>query len=338
MDERTVPESARIRRAEAMLGLYFHAHRGRPGFEVPPFFEPLLSFVEPISLDAAAGVLGEIEDQHAILRRRRAIATLVETGFNTKPGFEQLVRRIHPAIEAGQIRQLLVPGLDLNTVYSMFGPPGCICQNVTRNVRRRPGYPLVVDTIVSAEVNRKFKSVCKSLDPQNWAHCSDYFANVYAPLPVNGEYVGSGEADPHPGPPPGAPGTPWADICFEHFWMPWGNLGIAWFRNYLDITTSMQNAQVYEVRYVLKRAIGSRVAIHQQDGGLDVDSGAILIAEIPGGKSQVTMTKSVRFTDRTPLSTGPPGPLDFGEALNYLSPFFLAAQLEEAVCDNICCT
>ena len=50
------------------------------------------------------------------------------------------------------------------------------------------------------------------------------------------------------------------------------------------------------------------------------------------------MTKSIRFTDRTPLDTGPPGPLDFGEVLNYISPFTMAAQLEEAVCDNICCT
>lgn len=319
-----------------MLGLYHHAYKGREGFELPAELDPLPVFLRPQAVESAAKVLGEGDDHDIELRRRRAVATLVATGRNADDEFESLVHSIYPDPDASPPPGIFDPGVTVDWVFANLGPASCVCSNIQKEVKRRPNFPMITDCTVSVRVNKKLKPVCDALDPQNWARCSDFFTKVYPAKPVNGKYPGSGEHNAGVGPSPGAPGSKWSDIVFEHFWMPWGGLSVSWFRNYLDIVTHPTPGK-YRVDYVLKRAIGSSVAFIQQDGGLDVDSGWILIEDAGSGNTEVTMQKSIRFTDRTPHAAAAQGTLDWGETLNYIAPFVLLAQVEEAVCDNVCC-
>ena len=85
-----------------------------------------------------------------------------------------------------------------------------------------------------------------------------------------------------------------------------------------------------DLSFSLHRSVRSRFLWDEQAGGLLVDGGWTKLRSISPGLWRVTARKVLRFTDRTPRSRRD-GPLDFGQALNYLAPSTLSTWLESDI-------
>jgi len=115
-----------------------------------------------------------------------------------------------------------------------------------------------------------------------------------------------------------------------------GGTEIGYFDNLLWSTLTVKEVKRHpekgwaNLEFRLNRCVRSRFMWDERSGGLLIDAGWTKLRSIGPGLWRITARKALRFTDRTPQA-GADGPLDFGQALNYLAPSTLSAWLEHDI-------
>jgi hypothetical protein len=138
--------------------------------------------------------------------------------------------------------------------------------------------------------------------------------------------IGRWEGDPWTRPPKDhAPGDSF--VLFEDVEFRNGEATQSRFRNLLKIDRRTKCG--IRAEYCLFQSLTSQVSLVSRRGGIDVDSGCFqaVPAQEPGW-TRIEVVKKLRYTDWTPRDTGPPGPWDYGQTMNYLAPSLLGMWIE----------
>jgi hypothetical protein len=159
---------------------------------------------------------------------------------------------------------------------------------------------------VGGWVERDFSVVCEKMDPQHWDECSDFFNPTYIALKVGTKYTIESDysVKPDPNPPPLC--TKYARELYEHFDVAFempassGSLKMAWYNQLLSIDSNPLSAGTeHSYGYHLYDAIRSQVGIHEDDGGLDTNEGAVTLKwNATEKRTELELSKTVRFSDR----------------------------------------
>jgi hypothetical protein len=117
-------------------------------------------------------------------------------------------------------------------------------------------------------------------------------------------------------------------VLFEDVEFRSGDATQSAFRNLLKIDRETDCGS--RARYRLFQSLTSQVGLVSRRGGIDVDSGFFQAVPVVGkpGWTRIEVVKKLRYTDWTPRDTGPPGPWDYGQTMNYLAPSLLGMWIE----------
>jgi len=156
------------------------------------------------------------------------------------------------------------------------------------------------------KVARGFDGLAKVTDPQSWPACeTDYFPELY--------YAGDScpaatQGDPPKASNPPAAGSAYTGVVFENFQADLGNQQISWFKNLLNVETTLDQPNTYSFDYGLCASMSSNVLGDGKPdpvpGGFDEDCG---FADVfPTGDTNPEQMfldgyKRVKFHDRENL-------------------------------------
>jgi hypothetical protein len=168
----------------------------------------------------------------------------------------------------------------------------------------------------------ELKPLASAIDPLNWCRLSTTFRDV--------RYV---DQSAHPEKAVGTSHGPTRLREQVRITAQEGGTDMGYFDNVLWVKLAVheddQNPKKgwADLDFTLHESVSSRLLWDERPGGLLVDGGWTKLRSIAEGLWRVTARKVLRFEDRTPDS-GRDGPLDFGQALNYLAPAALSTWLE----------
>jgi hypothetical protein len=182
--------------------------------------------------------------------------------------------------------------------------------------------------------------VIAALDPRSWETCSDYFLASYAVEMVDGQPQSNDGVwipdEARKGTPLGAS---WRGILFERFAYSFDGIEVYHFDNLISVEQTIERGKSgprWSLSYSLFRSLLPQVGIFTRAGGIDVDGDGIEVTQTDY-RARMVARKSIRFTDNTPRSTFPNGPLDFGLSANYIAPIVLSTWTEQSIAEQTCC-
>jgi hypothetical protein len=131
-------------------------------------------------------------------------------------------------------------------------------------------------------------------------------------------------------------GQTWSGILFERFGFSFDGIDVYGFDNLIEVS-QVVSASSWHLEYSLFRPLSASLGSLRRAGGIDVDSGGIDVQARGPSQTHLVASKSIRFTDNTPLATFPRGSLDFGLLANYIAPHVLRAWTEQSIAEQTCC-
>jgi hypothetical protein len=154
--------------------------------------------------------------------------------------------------------------------------------------------------------------------PQNWDSCSDYIDEVNVTQGTPATKCGA-----------------WNGRIEETVLLPF--VGGGTMVNSLDFTMTELPGKpgCMTTSWQLDRTVSG--SLGGQSIAMELDSGSLAVCDDGSGGVSLTMCKELRFADMT-LSTYPPGPVDYGQLLNYLAPALVALWLQLEVTRVCGCT
>ncbi len=331
------------RRQAAIFSIYLHTEGGAYAGGLGPG-------IRPIALKKAVDIIVGDRGPRAALVQRRLAARVLSSGQDREPLFRKLLRDADrpPTVSLGALAAKT--GHDLlkrvrksieDQVYKRFQPEPdhkddlwCVAGAPVVSVEQDKS-TLVTTCTIEVDFNLKFERVIAALDPRSWRTCSDYFAASYAvdtdggqPLSKNGVFLQDTGLKVNLG-------DTWNGILFERFGFSFDGIDVYGFDNLIEVSQTLSGSS-WHLDYSLFRPLEARLGSLGRPGGIDVDSGGIDVRRV-NDQARVVATKSIRFTDNTPLDTFPKGSLDVGLVANYIAPYVLRTWTEQSVAEQTCC-
>jgi hypothetical protein len=277
--------STKVERRSAMLSIYYHSYPEIYALNHPKAYVP-------IAVTTAADILAGDSGPAAEHRIRQAIVSLSvgrieEGGFdekdivsaiNTLAAPIDIIEPIEETFEEGDFRSDAEASQAIYALLSVLGL-GENCAPSTTDV----GYDATTQGTIAVfavrGVERDFDELAELFDPQNWAHCSDYFSDSFIAREVSGSYPrdSSGTAEPATSTPD--PGTTWRKVLFEFFDMSTAGFDV-WFKNLLNIDAHRTN-DLFFFQYSLHESIKTRIGLITYNQGLARDQGYATVRRMP---------------------------------------------------------
>lgn len=223
--------------------------------------------------------------------------------------------------------------VDFTDTFDLWSGGGGATVYPVSSVIRQDSSTLTTTATVTTLVRTDFQNLCRATDPQCWPRCSDVIrATRFVQDPFTCEPLPRDRIPPM--------GEGWSGVRLLEEWaaLSWGpdpNQQGA-FHNVLRANYSVrEDRSTADLEFSLSRSIDSRILWDERAGGIQINEGYLKVRPVTDDRWRVTSRKVLRFSDRTPFSSGP-GWLDLGQMLNYLAPGALNWWLESEMYSTGC--